>query len=699
MKLQFLAGASLLAFGCLSLPATAQTAEDGSALRDVIIVTGARLEPAITQIENPEARPLQGPDVTSLLSYVPGGARVSNGALTGQAQYRGLFGPRINVRIDGQSFASGGPNLMDPPFHYAPLPLIAALEIDRGISPVREGPGIGGGMNAVFKKVDFGDTSSFAPDYDLSAQGRTGDESWSVGGVAGAANDTFRFNLLGAYESGEDTHIPQGRIRDSAFERGVFGASTGLRFGDQEFGLDIRRQNAGPAGTPALPMDIIFVDTDFARLTWRGKVSGVRFDASANYADIAHAMDNYSERPGPIATMQRRTTADATTRGASASATVQAFAGSLRIGADVEDVDHNALIANPNNPAFLIGSLPDIKMMRTGLYAEWTGTLGPFHGEIGLRADHHDDKAGIATVGAVVPPAAAGLAAAFNASDRSRGEDTVDAVARLWTPPKDGLSWRLTFARKTRAPGYVERFSWLPTEASGGLADGNIYVGDLNLKPEAAWIGEIGVDYASHGVYVRPTAYIRQIDDYIQGVPFDGTPGVIDSPQEMLANMNGDPTPLRFANVDARIYGVDIDAGIKLSGNWRLDGVASWLRGERRDVNDNLYRISPASLTVGLTYDPGIWSATLESRLVAEQNHVSSTNSEQKTGGYGLLNFYGSWKVRSGVRLSAGVENLFDTQVEDHLSGYNRVMASDVPIGQRLPGPGRSAFLRLGVSR
>mgnify|MGYP006200813577 CR=1 FL=1 len=30
----------------------------------------------------------------------------------------------------------------------------------------------------------------------------------------------------------------------------------------------------------------------------------------------------------------------------------------------------------------------------------------------------------------------------------------------------------MTLARKTRVPNAVERFSWLPTEASGGLADG-----------------------------------------------------------------------------------------------------------------------------------------------------------------------------------------------------------------------------------
>jgi iron complex outermembrane receptor protein len=46
----------------------------------------------------------------------------------------------------------------------------------------------------------------------------------------------------------------------------------------------------------------------------------------------------------------------------------------------------------------------------------------------------------------------------------------------------------------------------------------------------------------------------------------------------------------------------------------------------------------------------------------------------------------------------AGVNNLFDTRYSDHLNGYNRVRDSDVALGERLPGPGRSLFARVHYS-
>ena len=168
---------------------------------------------------------------------------------------------------------------------------------------------------------------------------------------------------------------------------------------------------------------------------------------------------------------------------------------------------------------------------------------------------------------------------------------------------------------------------------------------------------------------------------------------------DRVAAMSGDATPLRWANVDARLYGLDVDGGYDFDGPLRLDGVFSFVRGERRDIDDRLYRVAPPNLTVGLTWEAEAWTATFETRAVAEQKDVSRTNSEQSTTGYVVLSAYGAWEVQQGVSLSAGIENLLDHRYRDHLSGYNRNGFGDVPIGERLPGPGRGVFLRLSLSR
>ena len=162
--------------------------------------------------------------------------------------------------------------------------------------------------------------------------------------------------------------------------------------------------------------------------------------------------------------------------------------------------------------------------------------------------------------------------------------------------------------------------------------------------------------------------------------------------------MSGDPTPLRWANVDARLYGFDLDAGYDFAGPLRVDGVFSFVRGERRDFDDHLYRIAPPNLTAGVTWEERDWSATVEMRAVAEQADVSVTNSEAETPGHVVLNLFGTWEMAEGVRVAAGFENLLDQVYRDHLSGYNRNADSDVALGTRVPGAGRGVFVRLSLT-
>lgn len=696
MKHTLMTAAGLMALAGPFLSAQAQEADP--ALQDVIIVTGSRLQTATEHAVTPEAAPMQGSDVTYLTARTPGGARIANGELSGQMAYRGLFGERLNLRVDGQRFASGGPNLMDPVFHYAPAPLIEAIVIDRGVSPVSEGPGLGGGADAVFKRIGYADGPGVDFGYDLTLGARSVNESVSGGGIAGASTESWRINLLGAHEEGDDTEYGDGTIGGTQFERAVFGLSAGVKLGQGELSLDLRRQNTVPSGNPPFPMDIRFFDSDFSRLAYKTPLGAAELELAVFASDISHAMNNYDLRPAPVPMRYRETLADAQTRGAEAKLGFDWLGGDFQLGLDGEEAEHNSRITNPGNDDFFVTPFPDITSSRIGGFAEWTGAFGVFESELGLRVDRHDYEAGEARLGPAVPMGPTMLASTFNASHRDGEDTTVDTVARFWTPPEDGLSWRVTLARKQKLPGYIQRYGWLPIEASGGLADGNIYVGDFGLDPETAWIAEAGFDFASPRAYLRPTVYIREIDDYVQGVPFDDTVGVIDSPVEMVASMNGDATPLRWANVDARLYGIDLDAGYDFEGPLRLDGVFNYVRGERQDIDDNLYRISPPSLTVGLTWEAEAWSATLETQAVAEQDKISSANSEAETPGYVTLNLYGDWEVSEGVRLSAGVENLLDQVYRDHLAGYNRNGFGDVMPGTRLPGAGRGVFVRLSLA-
>ena len=89
-------------------------------------------------------------DAAKLINQVPGGAATNNGPLTGQIQYRGMFGPRINVRVDGMLIHGGGPNWMAPPLHHIPDGLMEELVVEQGIASITTGGGIGGAATALW---------------------------------------------------------------------------------------------------------------------------------------------------------------------------------------------------------------------------------------------------------------------------------------------------------------------------------------------------------------------------------------------------------------------------------------------------------------------------------------------------------------------------------------------------------------------
>lgn len=127
--------------------------------------------------------------------------------------------------------------------------------------------------------------------------------------------------------------------------------------------------------------------------------------------------------------------------------------------------------------------------------------------------------------------------------------------------------------------------------------------------------------------------------------------------------------------------------------------LGSYVRGERRDISDNLYRIAPLTARTMLSYVQTTWRVGVEVETVARQNKVSAENNEDKTGGYALFNLTGNYQPTDNITLSAGINNLFDRDYKNHLGGYNRIANNpDIAQGERLPGLGRSAFVGVNVN-
>jgi iron complex outermembrane receptor protein len=251
-------------------------------------------------------------------------------------------------------------------------------------------------------------------------------------------------------------------------------------------------------------------------------------------------------------------------------------------------------------------------------------------------------------------------------------------------------------AQKNRSPSYQERYLWLPLQATAGLADGYTYTGTVALNPEVSRQIEAGLNYSSDTVTLSPRIFYSKVKDFIQGTT-SKDPAAIAFVRMMNAQTGtNNPDPLQFTNVDAELYGFDMDWAWYLSQQWSASGLINYVRGERDDSSgDNLYRIAAPNATVRLTYTAPAWTATVEAVGYAKQDNVSAVNDEQESSSYGLINFNATWNATKDLQLAAGVSNVLDKRYEDHLGGYNRAINPDIAIGARLPGYGTNIFARV----
>ncbi|BAJ03720.1 TonB-dependent receptor [Shewanella violacea] len=625
-------------------------------------------------------------DISGLLEKIPGAAVNGNGPLTGIAQYRGLYGNRVNTQVNGVSLASAGPNAMDTPLSYASLVNSERLEMTRGIAPVSAGTDtIGGSVKVIESQASFDDVSG-----KVAAQYQDNGQRGHVGAKVNIGNQDHALLVYGDILKGDDnTTSGNGReISPTTYDKNMFGGQYRFNLGasssdNESIAIGYQHVETTEAGTPALPMDIDFIRSDRVKLEGVHDISDWELNWHLAYSDAEHGMDNFNQRMKMPSMNARYNSADSTS-----------FDGQLSIakdawlfGLDTQLSEHNSVITDPTMAMFHVDNFNGVKNDTYTAFAQWQLDVGQWNWQLGARVKHYiTDADEVEHSMAGKKPAIKMLMDRYNNADRSQSQTGVDLVLNTRYQVSNELSWILGLARKQASASYQQRYLWVPMQSTGGLADGRTYVGQMDLDLETAYQVEVGADYANGDFSFSPRVFLHRIDNYIQGVAATNQAVI------MAAKMMGDNNPMQFANVDAQLLGMDLSAAYQLAESWSLDMNASYVSGERRDIEDNLYRIAPPKVILGLNYLSGSWLARVEALGVSAQNKVSETQLEETTAGYGLMNLSLAYDADSWM-VKAGVNNLFDTEYEDHLAGYNRVMGGDLMPGERMPGTGINAWL------
>lgn len=680
-----------------SLPVVALLPFSLSAVADAVIeqITVVGEASQATAIVSTSAETPTTPDLSDTLERLPGVFINGNGPVTSILQYRGMFGDRVNISIDGAGVAGAGPNAMDAPVSYIQSAAAPTLSIYRGIAPVSAGfETIGGAVKVQSKAAQFADSDAVKVSGGFMFGGMHNGDRQYLQGFTNVATESLFLGVSVQDQEGDNAEDGAGRIiPNSGFERQSFQIDAAATFGNHTFSAQMTRIDTGKSGTAALAMDIDYVDSDLYRVNYKYAQDDAEFLLTLYGNDSAHGMDNFRQRPNMMPAMHRETTAFGEQNGVKASYADNFSMGRWEVGAEFVKAEHDVRIENPNNAMFLIHNFNGTEREVASVYNEWQLDLEQNMGfDLGWRYTKVDSSSGNVTNSmAMMNPNVALLVQNMNSADKSATHDLYDLVASFHYQSDDSLTWLASIAQKERAPSYQALFSWFPLGVSAGLADGKNYVGDLTLEKETAYQIDLGVNYVTENLVVSPRIFYQDIDNYIQGT-LATEPAVL-----MIANMMGASTPLKWTNTDATLYGFDVLATYQYSENLSVESTLSYVRGERNDIDDNLYRVAPMTAYIRAIWQQDEWMMQLESQLVAKQDKVSDLQNEQQTAGYGVFNARASYEIDDSFSLTLDIQNLFDKQYVEHLASVNRVTGQEVAVGERLPSLGRSVGLQMQV--
>ncbi|MGH1470799.1 MAG: TonB-dependent receptor [Cellvibrionaceae bacterium] len=685
---------------------------------DEIVIVGESqlIERSITI----EGDALRVANTADFLKAVPGANLNRNGPLTALPQYRGATGDRVSVIVDGLPMVSSGPNAMDAPVSSVPGANLKSLSVSRGIASVSAGQQtLGGHVVVTSRHGEYSSDNSFDVHARVSGLYNDNNDGFHGNVLTYISNNQHKLGAAFSYQDGENAEFSKNasgltnnnEIPNTFFDRKRVNIFYG--FQSESYGLDLNavRINTNDTGTAALPMDIIYIDGESFSADALIKISDWQIDFQLGSHKVEHLMNNYDHRTPPSMMMgmmsmpmNRYNLAEGDHQNAKLMLTGPFINGEIAAGVDYSGSVYDANISDPTNAAFFLKNFNNVEKNMTGFFAEWVSVSESMSWELGARINQVEssaDSVGAGGAPMMVAMNVMPLVMSFNQSDRDFDENNTDVVAKMAFPifESNNSETHITaaLARKTRAPSYQALYLWVPLQSTGGLADGKNYVGNLHLKSEVANEVNIGVDYSfassDSASAISFQMFYREVDDYIQGTTEINSPLIVQ--MNMVSNMMGGSNALQYNNVDATLYGADV--GYNGShGDWYYRGNLSYVRGERDDVSDNLYRIAPLNHSLTIGKNTGNFDVSLSSELVAAQRRVSEYNSEQETAGYGLLHVNLRWQATPQLQAVFGIDNLLDKNYEAHLNGYNRVADADIARGQRLKGMGRN--IRAGVS-
>lgn len=651
-------------------------------------------------------------DSGALIGRIPGGAAWGAGGVSSLPAVNGMGADRVQVAINGMLFGIACPNEMNPPLSFVNPAMIANARIYTGTAPVSVGGDYTGAkVDVSMAPPRFTAGEALAVSGSVSGFFRSNGNGYGVDATATVSNADTNVTYTGGWARASDYTAGDGTtIKSTMYETQNHAISVSKKIEDQLFTAQVGGQFIPYQGYPNQYMDMVDNKSLFANGRYQGAFDWGQLEATVFASRVRHTMGFIQPDKTGDMPMDTRTT----DLGYSVKGTVGVSAHDIvRVGNELyyNNLDDwwppvaGSMMMGPDT----FQSINNGQRLRLGTFGEWERHIDDrWSTVLGVRNDIVWMNTG--DVWGYNQMMYGADAALFNAQSHARTDFNIDASAILRYEANEMSVYELGLARKTRSPNFYERYAWstnpMAMSMIGWFGDGNGYVGNLDLEPEAAHTVSFTAawhDPARKAWELRASPYFSYVVNYIDADRCT-LPGCLASAPNN-ATVTDDFVYLRFANHDAWLYGINIDGKLALwdndaYGQGAFRGNLNFVQGQRTD-GVNLYHMMPLNGVLAVDQTIGNWTNSLELQMVAAKVLVSQVRNELETSAYALVNFRTSYQWNT-VRFDFGVENIFDTNYNLPLGGANLVnyrvasmMGSSAAWGFPVAGMGRSFNTRV----
>ncbi len=688
---------TLAAALCLALGSTPALAAE-----PVIMVEDAELTNPSEVVWPPrEIQPGMASDGGELLRNIPGisGSRMGGHGI--EPIIRGQSHNRLNVILDGAYMYGACPNRMDPATAYATVESYDQVTIIKGSQSVVHGGGGSGGTILFERETErFYEDEKFRGSVSAGFQGNSDTKEASIDLATGTENAFAR--LIGNYTDADSYEDGDGNKTRTAFESK--GGTLILGYTpseDTRLEVSFEATREDDVLFSGAGMDSVFSDNDTVRIKFKrdaetGPFSAV--NAELYSSQIDHLMDNYSLRTLSAA-MKMATPTTSDTYGGRMSGDLETAGGSTwTFGLDHQNNNREARRyrgpAGGGDPTTLHAVMwPDVDIAQSGLFAEVKRPLSEKNSlKAGIRYDYVNtsirDADVIANVGGGVGMRAPnGLFTAYY-GDTAKDEDEHNIGGFFTFEHRLNQETALftTLSRSVRTADATERYL-----AGDHAMSAMRWAGNPNLDPEKHHQIEFGVNTNKPGWDLSASVYYNNVDDYILRDRAHAQDGIL---------LNDNATIYR--NVDATLYGLELDAGIRWSKHWSSRATLAYVHAENDSDNRPIAQTPPLDATINLEYTRSNWyvgakvSGQAEQKRVEDNMAVDSGLDTGKTSGWAILDLYGSYDMTDNATVKMGINNVFDRTYAHHVNRANADPFNPGPV--QVNEPGRSVWVRVNAS-